>query len=95
MSETKWLTVKEAAESLGLPIGTVYHLASNGVIAHYRFGVGRGRLKFKPEDVEAFLESKRVGPAVKKKLEVVPRRQFPVPKEDHLAKPRERDPRRS
>lgn len=85
MSDARWLSVKEAAEALGVSVATVYGMADKGLIAHYRVGTGRGRLNFKPADVDAYLESKRTGPAVKK-VAPSPRRAFPVPLEDHFAK---------
>lgn len=55
-----WLSVKEAAESLGLPTGTVYDMARRNTITHYRLGAGRGRVVFRPSDVEAYIESRKV-----------------------------------
>ena len=53
------LTAAEAAELLGLKPRTVYQRAAARLRACYRMGVGRGGVRFKPEDVEAYRESCR------------------------------------
>ena len=39
---------------------TVNSLAAQGRISSYRIGLGRGALRFKEEDVQAYLETCRV-----------------------------------
>jgi excisionase family DNA binding protein len=61
MSEAGWLTVKEAAVALGLSPSIVYQLAASKKLAHYKVGPNSGRIKFRPEDIAAYLEGCRVG----------------------------------
>ena len=53
----RWLTVKDAAESLGLDESTVYRLCRSRKIPHRRIGAGGGRIVFTREDLSAYLES--------------------------------------
>lgn len=50
------LTVKEAAKNLGVSLGAVYALCQSGSLAHYRLGVGRGRILVALSDLMAFLQ---------------------------------------
>lgn len=54
------LPVKEASRKLGVSASTLYQLASRRAIAHYKVG---GKILFKPEDLDVYLESCRVGVA--------------------------------
>lgn len=57
------LTVKEVAARLGVSIQTVYSLAAKNVLTVYRIGAhGRGAIRFRPEDIDRFLESCRISP---------------------------------
>jgi len=62
----KLLTVKETAEALSVSPSLVYRLVSEGALRCYR--IGRGALRFREEDVQAYLN----GCVVEVKLE--PRR---------------------
>jgi excisionase family DNA binding protein len=81
MSDNAWLSVAEAAESLGLSPGVVYRLASSGQVAHYKVGPSGGRIRFRPEDIAAYLEKCRVGPK-SVAAAPAPRREY-VSKYDH------------
>ena len=70
----EWMSVKQVAVALGVHGSAVYSLVASGDIACYRIGPSRGRIKFKPSDLDAYLELVRVGPKVK-----VPRPQARVP----------------
>jgi excisionase family DNA binding protein len=50
-------TVDDVAELLGRHPHTIYRLAREGELAHYR--VGRNVL-FRPADVDAYIEARRV-----------------------------------
>lgn len=62
----KWLSVNETAKELGLGRSAIYALVASGQLACYRIGPSEGRIRFKPEDIEAYVESKRVGPKVRR-----------------------------
>jgi excisionase family DNA binding protein len=81
----EWLSAKQAAESLGLSPSVVYEMAHQGAIAHYRVGLGRGKLVFRPADVEAYLESKRGGPKPKPPAAITARSPIPRSPVDYLA----------
>lgn len=51
------ITVKQAAEILGITPGAVYDLIHASKIGHYRIGNGRGSIRFRREDVKDYLES--------------------------------------
>jgi len=65
------LTVKELAERLNCSESLVYQIADSGKIAVVRIGTGRGTLRFRPEDVDDYLElcrqEKQAGAPPKKK----------------------------
>lgn len=75
----KWLSVNETAKELGLGRSAIYALVSSGQLACYRIGPSEGRIRFKPEDIDAYVESKRRGPKVRRP----PAPQYPRPKRDH------------
>jgi len=52
-----YLTVKEVSEYLKIKIKTLYAMASAGEIPHYRIG---RLLRFKKQDVDAWIETKKV-----------------------------------
>lgn len=83
-----WLNVNQAAEAMGVSPGTVYEMVEKNLITHFRIGAGRGKIVFRPADLEAYLESRRGGPKPRKEPVVTPRRTFPEPMKDHFAKPR-------
>ncbi len=56
----KMLTVEDVADLLNISKSLVYDLADKGRISSYRPGNGRGCLRFKPEDVQAYLEGCRM-----------------------------------
>jgi excisionase family DNA binding protein len=51
---TKPLTVKEAAERLGVSRGLVYVLCRAGRIRHERHGTGRGTLRIEPAALDEY-----------------------------------------
>jgi excisionase family DNA binding protein len=58
----EWLTIAEAANELGLSVGTVYDLCNGGQLGHTRVGPKSGRIRITREDCEAYLRSCRVEP---------------------------------
>ncbi len=54
------VSVREAAERLGIAISTLYDLVRQKKIAHHRVGTGRGRILFNEEDLSAYLASCKV-----------------------------------
>jgi excisionase family DNA binding protein len=73
-----WLSVNDVAKELDLGRSSIYALVASGKLACYRMGPNGGRLRFKPCDLEAYVEGVRVGPKVK--ADPVPRREKYVPK---------------
>lgn len=57
---TNFLTVAEAADRLGISASTVYDMARQRRISHCRIGAGKGRLLFTEQDIQEFIESRRV-----------------------------------
>ncbi len=55
----RWMGVPEAAEYLGVVVRTVYRLIDTGDIPAFK--VGRV-IRMRREDVDAFLESRRIEP---------------------------------
>lgn len=51
------LTVQQASEFLHISVSTLHKLSASKSVAHYRLGK---RVFFKPEDLEEYLESRRV-----------------------------------
>jgi excisionase family DNA binding protein len=76
-----WLSVNEVATELRLGRSAIYTLVSSGQLACYRIGPSRGRLRFKPEDIEAYIEAGRIGPNVAVPAAI--RRKEYVSKYDH------------
>lgn len=54
---SQWMSVKEAAEQLGVDQSTVYRLCQSRKIQHRRIGAGGGRIVFRQEDLAAYLAS--------------------------------------
>ncbi|MCE9530573.1 MAG: helix-turn-helix domain-containing protein [Planctomycetes bacterium] len=48
------LTIKQAAEKLGVSAGLVYGLCAAGKIRHERFGLGRGTIRIPDEAMDEF-----------------------------------------
>jgi excisionase family DNA binding protein len=78
MTVSTTLSVKQAAEYLGLAASAVYSLANSKQIACYRIGPNKGRLRFKASDLDLYLERCREGP--RERTPVVPQRERYVPK---------------
>ena len=56
--DDKLLTYKDAAQILGLPIGTLYALVSTHVIPHIRLSTRI--VRFSRDDLRAWVQAKRV-----------------------------------
>jgi excisionase family DNA binding protein len=54
------LRVAEVAQCLGISQALVYQLLAEGRIAHFRLGMGRGTIRIRSEDVDAYLAACRV-----------------------------------
>ncbi len=59
-SNASLLTVNDAAERLSISTSLVYHLVESGKIAVLRVGNGRGTIRFRVEDIDAYIEGCRV-----------------------------------
>jgi len=57
---TPHLTVKAAADSVGVAAGTIYEACRSGELRHYRFGRGRGTIRISPEDLCTYVRTKAV-----------------------------------
>src|SRR5262249_36837626 len=57
------LTVKQAAERLQVAATTIYNLCARKVLRHIRVGRGRGTIRIRQTDLDAFLEVATVQPA--------------------------------
>jgi excisionase family DNA binding protein len=77
-----WLNVREAAESLGVGQGAVYQLVAAGKLACYRLTPGKGRMRFRLEDLAAYVEASRVDLKARKAPAPRPRayvKKYPYP----------------
>jgi len=54
------LTVKQAAERLGVSAATVYQLCAAKLLAHSRVGLGRGVIRITEADIDRYLAGRRV-----------------------------------
>ena len=54
------LTVKEVAERLKVSQGCVYQLVAERRLQHLRIGCGRGAIRIREEDLQAFIDGCRV-----------------------------------
>ena len=55
----KLLTIKEAADILGVSVNTIYKWTSAKKIPYVKVG---GRVMFDPDDLEAWIEARKVDP---------------------------------
>lgn len=60
--ERSVLDIEQVADQLKVKEGTIRRLVHEGRLRAYRIGGRRGKLRFKPEDVERYLESAVVRP---------------------------------
>jgi excisionase family DNA binding protein len=67
-AEAVLLTAREVAAMLRVSANCVYDLIAKGKLACYRVGVGRGAIRLRRSDVEAYLDACR-----KEKREEAPR----------------------
>ena len=56
------LTVKQAAQALGIWAATMYALIADGRLAAHRFGLGRGTIRIEEEVLRIFKAGARVEP---------------------------------
>jgi excisionase family DNA binding protein len=56
----EWLTSAEAAEYIQIHLGTIRRWARDGMIPAVKLG-NRGGFRFKLEDLDRFMESRRPG----------------------------------
>lgn len=56
------LDIEEVAEKLKISDGTIRRLVREGKLRAYRIGGKRGRLRFREEDLELYIESALVKP---------------------------------
>jgi len=65
IDEVTWimrLTVKAAADRLGVSIGLIYQLCRSRQLKHYRIGLGRrGKILIDEADLQEFVEIHAVG----------------------------------
>ena len=61
-ADSSWLTTEEAALYLKVNVGTLRRWAREGVIPAAKLG-NRGGFRFRREDLDRFLESRRQGQA--------------------------------
>jgi excisionase family DNA binding protein len=54
------LSVKAAAERLGVSAATVYQLCAAKLLPHSRVGIGRGVIRITEADIAAYLAGHRV-----------------------------------
>jgi excisionase family DNA binding protein len=59
-SERPLLTVAEVGDWLKVSPSLIYQLVESGKIVVYRIGNGRGAIRFRPEDIEDYLDSCRI-----------------------------------
>ena len=55
-------TVREVAEILRVSKATIYGLCGDGKLVHIRVGSGRGAIRIRQEDLDAFIASAVVQP---------------------------------
>jgi excisionase family DNA binding protein len=51
------MTVKQAAQALGISPSLVYGLCTNGRIRHERYGLGRGTIRISPAALDEYRKS--------------------------------------
>jgi excisionase family DNA binding protein len=55
------LTVREAADRLGVSAGLIYGLCARRQLRHERYGLGRGTIKIPEDAIDEFRRSVSVG----------------------------------
>lgn len=60
-NEGQVLTVLQAADALGISERTARDLIASGELGHHRVGSGRGRIRIRPRDVEAYQSRTEAG----------------------------------
>ncbi|MCA9196653.1 MAG: helix-turn-helix domain-containing protein [Planctomycetales bacterium] len=55
--DSPMLSVKQTSELLSVSVATVYSLVHRGKLPSHRIGVGRGVIRIRLVDIEAYLES--------------------------------------
>lgn len=55
------LSVRDVARKLNCSAGCIYRLVSVGSLPHVRIGVGRGVIRIREEDFDAYVALKRKG----------------------------------
>jgi excisionase family DNA binding protein len=55
----EWVSTKQASETLGVTLRTLYRLIDEGQLAAYKIG---RVIRLKPADIEAFIDGARVQP---------------------------------
>lgn len=58
--DEKILNFIDACQYLGISRMTMYRLVKNQKIAYSKIGIGRGRYRFRKEDLDAYLKRNRV-----------------------------------
>lgn len=61
------LTVTDVADWLSVSASLVYQIVESGKLPVYRIGNGRGAIRFRPEDVETYLNECRTEKIPQKK----------------------------
>lgn len=56
------LNAAEVAERLGLSPATVYRMAEDGRLPSFKYGPGKSAVRFRPSEIEQWLDDKRRGP---------------------------------
>lgn len=68
---TRLLTVADVADWLRVSTSLVYQIVESGKLPVYRIGNGRGAIRFRPEDIEVYLDrcrTEKVAPPTTRKL---------------------------
>ena len=68
------LTVKQAAEALGVSPSLVYEICTQKLIRHERIGFGRGTIRISLEAIEEYRRTRTVGVAEATRSPVVRRK---------------------
>ncbi len=71
--ELRLLTVSEVSDWLSVSPSLIYQLVERGELAVYRIGTGRGSIRFRREDVDAYLADCRS----QNSSQIEPRKQRP------------------
>jgi excisionase family DNA binding protein len=59
-TSTTMLTVRQASSRLNLSVSLVYDLCRQGLISHYRCGLGRGTIRIDENALEAYLDRSKM-----------------------------------